>query len=114
MVPASPYIGDIGTSKYLGILNDNPDIWMHKEIRDAVFAINPFRSHVLASQTNQHGGLRLSPSTCLNDIASSSCETARLHVNLSGRQGRWGIKKDEKEDEKPQIQSATASGAEGK
>lgn len=50
----------------------------------------------------------------INDCASSSCETLWFQVILSGRHGRQGKAKDEKEDEKPQIQSGMVRGTKGK
>lgn len=59
------------------------------------------------------GGSALPPhAKC--DRSSSSSETVRFQVILSGRRGRQGKEKDEKEDEKPQIQSGTVRGTEGK
>lgn len=66
------------------------------------------------SQESRWAPTTISLHTCINDTASSSCETAWFQVNLSGHQGRQGKEKDEKEDEKPQIQSGTVRGTEGK
>lgn len=107
----------------------NLDICMHGDLEGTSeskagslidFGIDHFWTHTAKAVdlkwvkgTNSEG-CRLSPSICINDTASSSCEAAWFQVILSGRQGRQGKEKDEKEDEKPQIQSGTVRGTEGK